>query len=79
MFNVKSDYYMEVIMSLSYFKTATCDICRKIFREVRKRFYCEHCKEYFFVCDDCRKDDMRLRCPNCGIRLRQKSAPIIVK
>jgi len=52
-------------MSLSYFKTATCDICRKIFREVRKRYYCEHCKEYFYVCEECKHDDFKLKCPNC--------------
>ncbi|MBN2546026.1 MAG: hypothetical protein JXB50_09535 [Spirochaetes bacterium] len=65
-------------MSLSYFKTATCDICRKIFREIRKRYYCEHCKEYFYVCDECKQDDFKLKCPNCGVRLKQKSAPLAI-
>jgi hypothetical protein len=55
-------------------KEVVCDICRRLFKDSRKRYYCEHCKVYFFVCNHCK--EKLPKCRYCGIILAKKSAPI---
>jgi len=62
-------------MSVKVDNIVTCDVCGRLFKEVRKRYYCEHCNKYFFVCPVC-KENMSI-CTYCGIPLKKKSAPTV--
>lgn len=55
-------------------KEVVCDICRRLFKDVRKRYYCEHCKVYFHVCSHCK--EKLPKCRYCGVVLAKKSAPV---
>lgn len=53
----------------------TCDICRKLFDADRRRWFCDKCSKYFYVCPADSKRQ-RIPCPHCGTGLRKKSEPI---
>lgn len=55
-------------------KEVVCDNCRKLFKDTRKRYYCEFCKIYFYICDECK--EKLPKCRYCGVILAKKSAPI---
>jgi hypothetical protein len=55
----------------------TCDICGRLFKEVRKRYFCTHCKKYYYVCPICK--EIASKCSYCGISLMRKSEPVINK
>lgn len=56
-------------------REVVCDICRRPFKEVKKRYYCAHCKKYFYVCEYCQ--ETMPKCTYCGVRLTKKTAPNI--
>jgi hypothetical protein len=55
-------------------KEVVCDICRRLFKETRRRYYCEHCKKYFYVCSHCKENIPK--CAFCGILLEKRTAPL---
>ncbi len=52
----------------------TCDICRKEYKTEVRRYYCEHCDKYFYVCPTCEKRD-KIPCIFCGVGLKKKREP----
>ena len=56
-------------------KEAVCDICGRVYKETRKRYYCEHCNRHYYVCTTCK--DKIPHCPSCGLILMKKSAPAL--
>ena len=55
-------------------KEVVCDKCGRIFKETRRRYYCEHCKRYYHVCNHCKEKIPR--CSHCGILLVKQTEPM---
>lgn len=53
----------------------TCDICGAVWKETRKKFYCDHCARYYFVCPNCQERGPH--CVLCGIPLKKKTEPSV--
>ncbi len=53
----------------------TCESCRKDFKIIRRRFWCEHCNKYFYICPTC-MGKYRIPCPYCGTGLKKKAEPL---
>ena len=53
---------------------ATCDICGTLFKERRRRWHCDHCHKYYYVCPACVV--RHLKCPHCGIVLKKRGEPL---
>jgi hypothetical protein len=49
----------------------TCDICGKEFKAKYRRYHCDHCDKYFYVCNTCVKKD-KIPCRFCGVGLKKK-------
>ena len=49
----------------------TCDNCARLFYQTVKKYYCEHCDKYFYICPACVKDGAN--CRYCGIPLKRSS------
>jgi hypothetical protein len=50
---------------------ATCDSCARLFKETVKRYHCDHCQKYFFICPSCAAKGAK--CRFCGIPLKRKA------
>lgn len=53
----------------------TCDVCGREFKAEYRRYYCEHCDKYFFVCPDDEKRD-KIPCRFCGVGLKKRREPL---
>lgn len=51
-------------------KEYTCDMCRRLFEDHYRKYYCVHCKTFFSICPSCQKD--RPKCSICGILLTKR-------
>lgn len=52
---------------------ATCDNCASLFKETVRRFHCDHCQKYYYICPSCAVKGAH--CRFCGIPLKRKSQP----
>ena len=50
---------------------ATCDNCARLFKETIRRYHCDHCNKYYFICPSC--EARGAKCRFCGIPLKRKS------
>jgi len=57
--------------------SATCDLCGSLFHESRKRYYCDHCHKYYFVCPRC--VERGAKCRFCGIPTKKHTEPVKLK
>jgi len=55
----------------------TCELCGAVFLESRRRYYCDHCHKYFYVCKRCKEKGAK--CRFCGIPLKKHAEPLNIK
>ncbi len=54
-------------------RVATCELCGGLFVETRRRYFCDHCKRYFFLCPKCQLH--HAKCTYCGVPLKKQTEP----
>jgi len=55
----------------------TCELCGSVFLESRRRYYCDHCHKYFYVCSRCKEKGAK--CRFCGIPTKKRGEPLKIK
>jgi len=53
---------------------ATCELCGRLFRANRRKYHCDHCNKYYFVCRRC--EERGPKCRLCGIPLKKRGEPL---
>jgi hypothetical protein len=58
-------------MAIQIATFATCDNCARLFKETIRRYFCDHCKKYFFICTACSTECAH--CRFCGVPLKKST------